>query len=40
MMKTKQDNNVTNRISTFYAENNTERSWLIGMSVVCEENKR
>ena len=37
MIKTIQDNNVTDCTSVFYAENNIELLWSIGPSVVCNE---
>ena len=37
-MKTKQDNDVIDRIGVIYAKNDTELSWLIGHGVVCDEN--
>ena len=38
MMKARQDKDMTNRTSAFYAENKTEMSWPIGLSAVCDEN--
>ena len=39
MMKTKQDNDVTDHIGVVYAENETKLSWLIGSGVICEEDQ-
>ena len=39
-MKTRQDNNMIDRTSVIYAENNNDLSWLIGSGVVYDENKR
>ena len=39
IMKTKQDNDMTNYISAVYVENDTELSWPIGLGAVCEENQ-
>ena len=38
-MKTKQDNDVTNRTNVVHAKLKTELSSLIGPSVVCDENQ-
>lgn len=38
-MKTKQDNNLTNRVGMFYTENDIELSWLVKSSAVYEENQ-
>ena len=38
-MKTKQDNDVIDRIDVVYVENKTELSWPIGPSTVCDENQ-
>lgn len=37
MMKTRQDNNVTNRIDLVYAKNDTKLSGLIRPSVIYDE---
>ena len=37
-MKTKQNNDMIDRIGVFYAENDIALSWLIGSSVVYDEN--
>ena len=39
LTKTKQDNDMTNRTSAIYAENETELPWPIELSVVYEENQ-
>ena len=39
MMKTKQDNNVTNRIDAVYAQNETQLLYLIILGAVCDENE-
>ena len=39
MMKSKQDNNVTNLIGTVYVKNETGLSWLIRLSEVSDENQ-
>ena len=36
--KTRQDNDVTDRVDMFYVENDTKLSWPIGLSVVSDEN--
>ena len=38
VMKIGQDNNMTNRISAIYVENNYELSWPMGPSAICDEN--
>ena len=38
VMKTRQDNDVTNCIGAVYAENKIELSWLIRSSIDCDEN--
>ena len=38
MMKTKQDNDLTDRASAFYAKNDTELSWPIGSGADYDEN--
>lgn len=38
LTKTRQDNNMINRISVVYAENNIELSWPIGLGVDYDEN--
>ena len=38
MMKTKQDNNVTNCIDAVYAQNETQLLYLIILGAVCDEN--
>ena len=37
--KTRQDNNMTDRIGAMYTENNTKLLWLIGSSSNCDENQ-
>ena len=37
-MKTKKDNNVTNRTSAVYVENKTKLSLSIWQDAVCDEN--
>lgn len=39
MMKTRQDNDVTNCTMVGYVENDTELLWLIGSGVEYDENK-
>ena len=39
MMKTKEDNDVIDRIGAIYAENETELSWPIRLSVVYDKNQ-
>ena len=39
MMKTRQDNDVTDGISAFYVENDTELSWLIRSGMICDKNQ-
>ena len=39
-MKTRQDNNVIDRISAIYAKNDNDLLWPIKPSVVYDENKR
>ena len=39
MIKTKQDNDVTDRIGVDYIKNNTDLSWLIGYGANCDENQ-
>ena len=39
IMKTRQDNDVTNCIGEFHAKNDTKLSWLIRSSVLCDENR-
>lgn len=38
LTKTKQDNNMINRISVVYVENNIELSWPIGLGADYDEN--
>ena len=38
VMKTRQDNDVTNHAGVLYIENNTKLLWPIGPGVVCDEN--
>ena len=38
VMKNRHDNDVTNRIGVFYAENNTELSWPIRSGTDYDEN--
>lgn len=38
-MKTRQDNDMTNRIVAIYAENDTKLSWQIELVVDYDENK-
>ena len=38
MMKTQQDNEITDHIGTVYTENENELSWSIRSWVVCDEN--
>ena len=39
MMKTRQNNDVINRIGVVYIKNDTKLSWLIRLSVDCDENQ-
>lgn len=39
MMKTRQDNNVIDRIGVIYAENDNELSWPIGLGANYGENQ-
>lgn len=39
MMKTIQDNDMTDHAGAFYIENDIELSLLIGSSIVCDENE-
>ena len=39
MMKTRQDNNMTDGISAFYIENDIELSWPIRLVIICDENQ-
>ena len=39
MMKTRQNNDVINRIGVVYIKNDTKLSWLIRLSVNCDENQ-
>ena len=39
MIKTKQDNDMSNHTSAIYTEKETELSWPIGPSAVCDENQ-
>lgn len=39
IMKTKQNNDITDRTGTIYAKNDTELSWLIEPGVVYDENQ-
>lgn len=38
VMKTRHDNNMTDRIGAVHAENEIELSWLIRPSAVCDKN--
>ena len=38
MMKTRQDNDLIDRVGVFYTENNVELSWPIRSGVNCDEN--
>ena len=38
MMKTRQDNDVTNCTGAIYVENETKLSWSIGRDAICDEN--
>ena len=38
MMKTRQDNDMTNSIGVVYLKNKTELSWLIRPGIVCDKN--
>lgn len=38
MMKTKKDNDVIDHTSAIYAKTETELSWVIRSSVVCDKN--
>ena len=38
VMKTKQDNDMTDHVGAIYAKNDNEQSWLIRLSVACNEN--
>ena len=40
MMKTRQDNDVTDGISVFYAKNDTELSWLIRLGIFMTKTKQ
>ena len=37
-MKTRQDNDLINRVGAVNANNETKLSWPIGLGVVCDEN--
>ena len=37
-MKTRQDNDMTNRTSAIYVEKEIKLSWPIGLGTVCDEN--
>ena len=39
IVKTKQDNDMIDRTSGVYVENNIELSWLIGLGAVCDKNQ-
>lgn len=39
VIKTRQDNDVTDRIGVHYVENKTELSWTIRWGVVCDKNQ-
>ena len=39
MIKTRQDNDVTNRIGIEYTENDNELLWLIESGANCDENQ-
>ena len=39
MMKTRQENDMTERTGAVYKENDIELSSLIGLGVVCDENQ-
>ena len=39
MIKTRQDNDVTNRIGIVYTENDNELLWLIESGANCDENQ-
>ena len=38
MMKTRQNNDVIDRICAVYAEKEIELLWLVGLGVVCDRN--
>ena len=40
LRKTGQDNNVTDKIGAVYIENETELSWPIRSSAICDENQQ
>ena len=39
VMKTRQDNNVTNRTTTIYVKNDIELLWLIESGAICNKNQ-
>ena len=39
MMKTRQDNDVIDRLDTIYVKNETELPCLIGLGIICDKNQ-